>query len=229
MPYRDARRSRKLLEYSLITWLMERLFWSLHQVSPNRLFNGSRIAHLSSAAFRSDPRAATMRRSRRVEGYVFGWIAVEFALLALVASGHGAPGVIAGVLAGIRIVDILQAVVNLSVFDQLRTPEPIVISSAVRTLVLSMVNYLELLVCFAILYFALPEGLAGAAGWTDYLYFSVVTQLTIGYGDVRPVGISRAVAVAQALVAFAYTVLLLGRIVSVLPRIESVMKHAPEE
>jgi hypothetical protein len=229
MPDREARRTRELLEYSFFTWFFERLFWRMHQISPIRLFARGRIAHLSSEAFRLDPRAATAARSRRVERYLSSWIALEFLLVASIASGAAIPAGVAGALAVIRIVDILQAVVNLMVFDQLRTPQTLIISSAVRTLVLSMVNYLELIVCFAILYLSLPTQLAGASGWTDALYFSVVTQLTIGYGDVTPTGTAKAVAAVQALFTFAFTVLLLGRIITVLPRLESVMPDTRKE
>jgi len=229
MTDREIRRTRKLLEYSVFTWFFERLFWRMHQISPIRLFARERIAHLSSEAFRIDPRAATAIRSRRVERYLSTWIALEFLLLAALAAGLAIPSGVAGALAIIRIVDILQAVVNLMVFDQLRTPQTLIISSAVRTLVLSMINYLELIVCFAILYLSLPTQLAGAKGWTDALYFSVVTQLTIGYGDVTPTGIAKAVASVQAIFTFAFTVLLLGRIITVLPRLESVMHDSRDE
>ncbi len=114
------------------------------------------------------------------------------------------------------------------VFDQLRTHEQLVISSAVRTLVLSFLNYLELLACFGIVYSTMPGTLVGSTGWMDDMYFSVVTQLTIGYGDIRPIGWARVVSVAQGLVAVAFTILILGRIVSVLPKIGSVMKHSGE-
>lgn len=229
MPYREARRSRELLEYSLITWLFERAFWWLHEVSPIRLFARSRIAHVQSEAYRRDPRAATAARSRRVERYLMLWIALEAALLAGVAFGGPLPVALAATLAGIRIVDILQAVVNLSVFDQLRTQERLVISSAVRTLVLTMINYVELAACFALVYLALPGRLQGANEWTDAVYFSVVTQLTIGYGDITPVGGAKLVSVVQAIITFIFTVLLLGRIVTVLPRIHSVMKDSADD
>ncbi|MCE9603231.1 MAG: potassium channel family protein [Gemmatimonadetes bacterium] len=168
-------------------------------------------------------------RSRRVERYLTVWITLESLLLASFALGLAVPHGVTAALAVIRIVDILQAVVNLMVFDQLRTPQTLIISSAVRTLVLSMINYLELIICFAILYESMPHQLAGANDWTDALYFSVVTQLTIGYGDVTPIGPAKAVAAVQALFTFAFTVLLLGRIITVLPRIESVMRETPEE
>ncbi len=190
---------------------------------------GSRVAHVSSEAFRQNPRAATAARSRRKESYILVWFIIELLLLLVAEIEVGWPLWIPRLLACIRIVDIFQSSVNLSVFDQLRTDERIVIASAVRTLVLSFLNYLELLICFGIVYVTMLEKLSGADGWMDAIYFSVVTQLTIGFGDIRPLGVARFVSATQGLVAVAFTILILGRLVSVLPKIESVIKHSPDE
>ena len=215
-----------LREYSIITWFFERLFWLLHQLSPSRLVRRSRVAHVSSQASLDDPHGSTVRRARRVEGYIIAWFVIELSLLGAAAMDVGWPMWIPRLLAVIRILDIFQSAVNMSVFDQLRTDEHLVISSAVRTLVLSFLNYVELGVCFGLLYATLGESLIGSAGWMDDLYFSAVTQLTIGYGDIRPVGWARFVSVLQGLISVAFTVLMLGRIVGVLPRIVTVMKHS---
>lgn len=163
-----------------------------------------------------------------MEGYIVAWLVVENALLAAAFLGVAWPVWIPRTLLVVRVLDIFQASVNMSVFDQLRTAERLLISSAVRTLVLSFLNYLELLVCFGLLYSTLQGSLIGSTGVMDDLYFSVVTQLTIGYGDIRPVGWARFVSVAQGLIAVAFTILILGRIVSVLPKISTVMKHSVE-
>lgn len=57
----------ELKAYSIITWFFERLFWGMHMISPSRLAGGSRVTHVHSEAFRLDPKAATKRRSRRIE------------------------------------------------------------------------------------------------------------------------------------------------------------------
>lgn len=215
----------ELKAYSIITWFFERLFWGMHMISPSRLAGGSRVTHVHSEAFRLDPKAATKRRSRRIEIYIISWFITELVLLAVAELEAGWPLWIPRVLAVIRIFDIFQSSVNLGVFDQLRARGQLMISNAVRTLVLSFLNYLELLVLFGILYTTILPSLIGAETWADALYFSIVTQLTIGYGDIRPVGVARFVSALQGLIAVAFTILILGRIVSVLPRIESVMKH----
>jgi len=216
---------QKLREYSIITWFFERLFWMLHQMSPSRLVRRSRVAHVSSQAFIDDPHGSTVRRSRRVEGYIITWFLVELLLVWTESIDLTWPAWILRTLVIVRILDIFQSSVNMSVFDQLRTSEQMVISSAVRTLVLSFLNYIELAVCFGLLYGTLGDSLTGSSGYLDDLYFSAVTQLTIGYGDIRPVGWARLVSVLQGAISIAFTVLMLGRIVGVLPRIVTVMKH----
>jgi Ion channel len=216
---------QELRAYSLITWFFERLLWGMYLLSPSRLAGGSRVMHYRSEEFRLDPHGTTMRRSRRVEVYILAWFVIEAALLIMAGLNTGWPLLLPRIIASIRILDILQSSVNLSVFDQLRSRGTLMVSSAVRTLVLSFLNYLELIILFGVIYTSVNAQLIGSSGWLDALYFSVVTQLTIGYGDIRPVGVARLISSLQGLIAVAFTILIFGRIVSVLPRIESVMQH----
>jgi len=218
----------ELRAYSLITWFFERLFWWLHAISPSRLAGGSRVTHVHSEAFKQDPKQATTRRSRRVERYILAWLLIEAGLLAASAQDPYWSRWVPRLLASVRILDIFQQAVNLGVFDPLRARGKLMISNAVRTLTLSFLNYVELIVLFSILYTTVLGELRGATGWLDALYFSIVTQLTIGYGDIHPLGSARVVTSIQGLIGVAFTVLILGRIVSVLPSIDSVMKHHDE-
>lgn len=50
--------------------------------------------------------------------------------------------------------------------------------------------------------------------WWSYVYFSIVTQATIGYGDFRPLGLSRLVACLHAGIGIITTGLLVAKITS---------------
>ncbi len=80
------------------------------------------------------------------------------------------------------------------------------------------VLYLTVGVVFAVIYFALPFPFKGAATpsassvafATDCLHFSFVTQATVGYGDILPVGWARLVAAFQALLGLALIAIGIG-------------------
>lgn len=77
-----------------------------------------------------------------------------------------------------------------------------------------LIVYLTVLIGFGLIYFILSfEGiilvehaeLKGRTIWhslTHAFYFSGVTLLTIGYGDIVPIGIGRLLAVIQALIGY---------------------------
>lgn len=72
--------------------------------------------------------------------------------------------------------------------------------SAIGLLYLGVMNILEYCLLFACLYrqwqLLVPDvacGLPLEVAWYDTVYFSFVTQLTIGYGDLIPVGLGRSV------------------------------------
>jgi hypothetical protein len=129
------------------------------------------------------------------------------------------------VLAGLRTIDIVQTGVNTVLFDGLRQAhrEPQTILSFHRKLLLESVNYLELIVLFGLIYSAIQGRFCGKLNvWTDPFYFSAVTQLTIGYGEITPVGFGKLLAVSQALIGFFFSILVLARVVSVLPKMHDV-------
>lgn len=91
------------------------------------------------------------------------------------------------------------------------------ITSPVRPVVLSLMNLLELVVCWAILYRNL--GNVGGALWQDRpmdaLYYSAVTMSTLGYGDFFPQDdVTRLLVIAQ----LAAAILIVG---TILPLVQS--------
>ena len=86
--------------------------------------------------------------------------------------------------------------------------------STQRSLVLAAINYVELMLWFALIYALKYQSLHGADQPATAFYFSIITQLTIGYGDVYATGWLRIVAAAQGLIGALFVIVVLGRAVS---------------
>lgn len=80
-----------------------------------------------------------------------------------------------------------------------------------RNILMLFLNYMEISFCFAVIYGGL--GLLGhqAATNIDYVYFSVVTSTTIGYGDFHPISdLGKVVVCVQSIMVVAFIVLFLN-------------------
>ena len=102
-----------------------------------------------------------------------------------------------------------------------------VIGSKERVIVMSFINYLETGLCFAMLYWLLPNASVVQSGTTmnsgqDALYFSFVTQLTIGYGDFTPKGDARWIAVTQGFLGTLYLTVVIARFIATLASVTDV-------
>jgi hypothetical protein len=80
-----------------------------------------------------------------------------------------------------------------------------------RNILMLFLNYIELSLCFAVIYAGLhllgdkPESVI------DYIYFSIVSSTTIGYGDFHPVtNMGKLVVCVQAIMVVAFVVLFLN-------------------
>ena len=120
----------------------------------------------------------------------------------------------------LRLVDILQAAVNVTIFDPMDRPAGEHQTASIgRALVLGLINYLEIMLLFAVVYAAYLPRLRNAGGWSDAVYFSAITQATLGYGDLLPTGHLRWFVSAQGFLGIGFPVLVIGRFISALPGI----------
>lgn len=215
---------RELREYSPVTWVLERTFFCLQWLSIATLLLNSRInvqARFDDEAVRTQ---ITKKRGRRVEAYVTAWIAAEALTVYLVNPSSQAWVTACTAIAAYRICDIVQAVMNLNLFDRLRARQPtLYVATIARTTILSVWNFFEAAICFGIIYASHPGSFKEPTDSLGAYYFSLITQLTIGYGDIFPVGGMRAVAMAQGAVGFILGLFAISRMVSFLPKTPSVL------
>lgn len=165
------------------------------------------------------------QRAKAVDGYIIFWLVLEAAMVVLVCFVHlsVALKIAVGVITGLRIVEIVQVVINVAVFDRISGRPDDKVASTARLLVLSFLNFIELCVCFGLIYAINLAHLKGAGQPATAFYLSTITQLTIGYGDVYPTGFLRVVAATQGIVSLVFLALVFGRFVATLPRIEGTL------
>ena len=214
-----------LRKYSPITWVFERAFRALTVLPPQCIMHRvlRNRADLDQAHVNSPE--LTAERSRRVEMFLVTYYALDVLAFASTFVPSAALHVGAAAWATLRIIDIVQASVNISLFDRLRGREDERVASQARLTTLAIVNYLELIVCFATIYATgLLGDLKGASTPWDALYFSALTQLTVSFGDVMPAAAIRVAAPVQALCGLLFLVLVFARVISALPAIKEVLR-----
>lgn len=219
---------RKLLhlrEVSPIAWSFERFFYGLSRLSPERFIALSRVDIQNRHQDFEARQQASRRRGRIIELYLVLWYLLEtLVILALWLKPTGWMVALGLTLMLVRILDILQITVNIAIFDRMRLLwRDHYHESVPRSLILSVLNYIELMVCFGALYMGLStmNQLIGAVSTLDAFYYSAVTQLTIGYGDIKPHGFAKVVSVCQGFISYLFTILILSRMVNMLPEIQS--------
>lgn len=215
------------LSYGIITPTLAALFRLLAYVSPlTWIRRATRAQEQLEDAFQSDRVKVARSRSRFVDRYVIGWLLIEVILIvtgdvwrvARIRLGQIPVAWLAVVLAIVRLIDIVQVAINLTFFD-IQTLRKDVVASVQRVVILTFINYAEVAVMFAVLYASMLPDLRNANSVYDALYFSIVTQLTIGYGDVQPTGAARVLVTLQGGLAFVFAVLLISRLLAFLPPI----------
>ena len=80
-----------------------------------------------------------------------------------------------------------------------------------RNILMLFFNYMEICLCFAVIYASLHLLGNKPYGVMDYMYFSIVTSTTIGYGDMHPVShLGQITVCIQAVMVVAFIVLFLN-------------------
>jgi hypothetical protein len=176
-------------------------------------------------------------RSQRVERYMLFWLVLELILCAVgIVAGKVKPawwpdyGILewASIVGFIlipayRVLEIVQSVVNINLLDPVRREGgmPNYVASVPRMVILGIWNWLEVAICFAIFYGSswatFVYGNTASQTTGHGLYFSVITQLTIGYGDVSPTHATQLAAATQGLIGFLLGIIMLSRIIAFLP------------
>src|SRR6266536_1222519 len=215
--------TKDLRLFSPTTYALERIFFWAQYLSPANLLLGTRVSSQRQFTSLESRRIQTIWRGRRIEAYVLCWLRTELSVAIVIPKLRGA-WMLLLVLPGFRVLEIFQAAVNLNVFDRLRIVTGVhYIASIARTLLLSLWNFFELMLCFGIIYSSSIAQFRACVSPPDAYYFSVVTQLTIGYGDIQPLGLTRAFAATQGLLGFVFGLFVLSRLISFLPRTEPVL------
>ena len=123
-----------------------------------------------------------------------------------------------------RIIDMAAYALRVVLFDPIQPlpAPPHVLISAVRSVLLGYVNLAELVLCFASYYAAWPQFLShsawASADWLTPVYFSVMTQATVGYGDWTPTGPFRVLACLQVAAGLLLVTALIPRMLNLLQR-----------
>lgn len=200
-------------------WITPAVAWSVRMLSyPNDLLFGPRTGEGSPGT----DLELTARRVRLVDAWV---LAVTFLLTVcyhVIPYPYPVLRYSAVAFAAWVPIQILAVATNLALFDRWRVNarERLLVASHTRIVVLGLVNYVQIWIAFGCLYSALRDSFSPQGefprDWFDPLYFSAITQLTIGYGDIAPRGIARAVVVAHGFASMLLLLLLLGRFVSLL-------------
>ena len=205
-------------DYGFLTGFLRKVFSVLDEI-PSRLFLGRR-SELELPCDLDELKRYAQKGAVKVEIYVCSWVVVELMGVCLCGlwPDHWLLSFLVTLVCSVRIAEVFLTNVNITIFCVAKNP---VVASVLRILVLTIVNYAEIFLCFAGIYAAHSNLLSSKCPW-DALYFSGITQLTIGYGDVLPTGWLRGIVVLQGWMGTMFVLLILGRLVSIMPALQEI-------
>lgn len=212
-------------EYGIITSFIAWFFRILQKLPP-QVFIGNRTDSFTKSKFQtSSPeqrKAETIRRSRLIDIYILCCLLTEILCLIISQTHLGESFFLKAfirLLVILRLIDIIQVNINLSLFDFIRTGKPSnYMASVVRTIINVVINYFEMILCFGILYHYQADQLSNITTWSDPFYFSIISQMTLGFGEIMPTGSLKLLTSLQFVLGYFFTALIIARFISLLPQ-----------
>jgi hypothetical protein len=223
-----------LVKFSPITAIILFIFAAAKWLSPMQFLGQINFLFRSRSELKQeeiDSKNFTMRRAYAIEMYLIAWIIIESVLVCVSCLWHLSIwfAYIFGILVGSRIIEIIQVTVNASLFDALNGRPDDRVAFRARMIVLAGINFIELCLCFGIIYAIDYSSLKGAGKAVTAFYFSIITQLTIGYGDVTPTGWLRVIAAIQGLISILFVLLVFSRFIASLPKVIGILDCGDQE
>ncbi len=201
-------------------YFFERVFYFLQFLPPQR-FIKNRVDSDDRRSYSEltphEQKSITLKRVPKIDKYIRVWLYIEIACIFLIALklNTGYVRWICVVIPLLRLVDILQININILIFDPIRTNH-IFIASRTRLLINALINYFEIILLFGIFYNFSLHNLTDSYIWTNGFYFSVISQLTVGYGDIHPVHYFKIIATIQIIIGYLFGVLIIGSFLGIL-------------
>lgn len=217
-------------EYGIIALSIAKIFRLLQNL-PLQVFIGNRVDAFNKTDFQNltieEKKAIAIKRSRQIDIYILCFLFIEFSSIIISQSPAGQNPIIKYliiILAILRITDIIQVNVNLSLFDIIRIGKPFnYMASVVRTIANVFINYFEMILCFGIIYSYNVNSLTNISHWSDSYYYSITTQTTFGFGEIIPSGVIKWVTCLQLILGYFFTALIISRFISLLPQSKSIV------
>jgi len=170
-----------------------------------------------------------------VEVWVIGWTLLALMSLAMMtklAVSFSGVLLFLSILGGVRVGEILFYQINVLFLDEYRNKKkkdspPYAVRGYRRLVLLTMHNYLEIFIWFAVFYTRTsqcfhvePDGplLSSMSG---ALYHSMVTMTTLGYGNIYPLRgelIACTLAISQTMIGVFLAVVVLARLIALIPK-----------
>lgn len=229
MSTNESLKPKRKKEYGIISPVIMKIF-RLLQYLPFQVFYGNKTDHYYSylhGKTKQEQELIVRKRALKMDIIILSYLIFEIILPVVYENFYHQNWLKYFIIVVLvfRLIDIIQVNVNMILFDTVRTRGSMRITKYTRAIILILWNYFEIILIFGFLYLAHHELLDGYAKWTDSYYFSTITQLTIGYGDLSPTEGIRFVSAFQGLVGTLFLALIISKIISLAPELKEIDKE----